>query len=79
MSKDMKERHKKLIKKCHVCGHLNESDSELERCLHCKKSFLPSSYFTKVHDSTGEKFKNLYSEVNEIDEKDLIIGIHVIW
>jgi len=79
MSLDINAQTKVLIKRCHVCGHLNESSTELERCQKCSKSFLPSSYFSKVHDNTGVKFKQLYSHVHELDEKDLIIGIHVIW
>ena len=68
-----------LIKKCHICGHINESSCEVERCKKCQKSFLPISYFSKVHDNSGVKFKQLYSRAHEINEKDLIIGIHVIW
>ena len=79
MSLDVNGKTKTLIKKCHVCGHLNESSIELERCKKCHKSFLPSSYFSKVHDNSGVKYKQLYSNVYEIDEKDLIVGIHVIW
>ena len=79
MSLDHKRHTKTLIKKCHICGHINESKKELERCKNCKKSFLPSSYFSKVHDNSGQSYKNLYSLAHEIDEKDLIIGIHVIW
>ena len=79
MLKDIKSSNKVLIKKCHVCGHLNESSVELERCQKCLKSFLPSSYFSKVHDKVNNSYKNLYSDVSELDEKDLIIGIHVIW
>ena len=29
MSKDINDSEKLLIKKCHVCGHLNESHTEL--------------------------------------------------
>ena len=79
MSKDINDSEKLLFKKCHVCGHINESHNELERCQKCQKSFLPSSYFSKVHEQSGLKYKQLYSPVNELDEKDLIIGIHVIW
>ena len=79
MSCDIDNSKKLLIKKCHICGHLNESHNELERCKNCHKSFLPSSYFNKVHEQAGQNYKNLYSEVTELEEKDLIIGIHVIW
>jgi hypothetical protein len=79
MSLDIQVQSKLLIKKCHVCGHLNESTIELQRCGKCQKSFLPSAYFSKVHDNAGTKYKQLYSAVDEIDEKDLIVGIHVIW
>ena len=79
MSKDNFGQHVLIIKKCHICGHINESGSEVERCQKCNKSFLPSSYFSKVHDGVGEQYKNLYSSAEELEEKDLIIGIHVLW
>lgn len=68
-----------LIKKCHVCGHLNETYKEPERCTDCKKSFLPSNYFNKVHAKNTEEFKQLFCEVHELHEDDLVKGHNVIW
>ena len=33
------------LRKCHVCGHVNESHDEVDRCLHCKKPLAPFFYF----------------------------------
>ena len=70
---------KVLIKKCHVCGHLNYSSIEIEKCPECNKSFLPSSYFTKIHCTSTKEFKELFASAEDISEEDLIKGIHVIW
>lgn len=68
-----------LIKKCHVCGHLNEVYKEPERCTQCQKSFLPCNYFGKVHAKNSQEFKKLFCEVHELDDDDLIKGYNVIW
>lgn len=68
-----------LIKKCHMCGHLNESSKEVPRCGQCSKSFLPLNYFGKVHAKNTEEFNNLFSTSDEIHEEDLIKGIHALW
>lgn len=39
---------KQLLRLCHVCGKLNESESEVLRCIHCGKGFLPINYFEKL-------------------------------
>ncbi len=70
---------KVIIKKCHVCGQLSESSVELERCLKCKKAFLPLNYFSKIHESSSEKYEELFSHCSEIDEEDLVLGLYVIW
>ena len=70
---------KTLIKKCHVCGFIIESESEVKKCSNCNKSFLPFHYFNKVHAKNSEEFSNLFSHVDEINEEDLVKGIHVIW
>lgn len=68
-----------LIKKCHCCGHVMESKKEIERCEKCKKSFLPSQYFTKVHAKNTEEFKQLFAASEDLHEEDLIKGLHVLW
>ena len=46
----------------------------------CGKSFLPLNYFAKVHDHEGKTdFKDLFSNINELQEDDLVKGLYVIW
>ncbi len=71
-------RTKSLIKKCHVCLELNESVKEIERCQKCRKAFLPLNYFSKIHLDDGD-YESLFSEVDELQDEDLIKGIYVIW
>ena len=79
MSKKYNDQQKVIIKKCHICGHINYSKIELEKCSQCRKSFLPSSYFTKIHSSSAKEFEDLFAHADDISEKLLIKGIHVIW
>ena len=51
---------KVLIKLCHLCGELNETYIEPEKCASCKKAFLPSNYFTKIHAKNTQEFKKLF-------------------
>jgi hypothetical protein len=73
-----KECAKKIIKQCHCCGHIHEETYEVERCHSCKKSFLPIKYFEKIHDH-HQNYSDLFSRVEEIEEKDLIKGLIVLW
>ena len=68
-----------LIRKCHHCGELGEAPIELKKCGSCNKAFLPLAYFEKVHSLSGARFDSLFSHCDDIDEDDLIKGIHVIW
>ncbi len=69
-----------LIKKCHSCGQMIESTVEQQKCMSCGKSFLPLNYFAKVHDHEGKTdFKDLFSNINELQEDDLVKGLYVIW
>ena len=68
-----------IIKKCHVCGFLIETNKEASQCPHCKKSFLPLNYFGKVHAKNSSEFKNLFAESEELHEEDLIKGLTVLW
>lgn len=68
-----------IIKKCHVCGTIHESFEEVQKCKSCKKSFLPTNYFSKVHAKNSKEFQNLFCNAEELDEQDLIFGLHVLW
>lgn len=72
-----------FIRKCHVCGELNEAETEIKRCCGCKKPFMPTNYFSKVHDANGlnknEDDDALYDHCSDLNEKDLIKGLTVIW
>lgn len=70
---------KLLIKKCHVCGHIMESAQEVQKCQKCKKSFLPSNYFAKVHSKSQAEYEQLFADSQELHENDLIKGLTVIW
>lgn len=67
-----------IIKKCHVCGKINESHQEVQKCGGCAKSFLPLNYFHKVH-SKETSFKDLFCESHELHEEEMVKGICVIW
>ena len=68
-----------MFKKCHMCGHVIEPQQEPERCEKCRKSFLPSNYFEKIHTKDKVDFKHLFSNTDELYEEDLIKGFHVLW
>ena len=70
---------KTIIKKCYMCGTVMEGIQEQKKCSGCKKSFLPSNYFGKVHAKNEKEFDSLFSHCDEIHEEDLIKGISVIW
>ncbi len=67
-----------LIKKCHHCGHVMELGRETDKCHHCQKAFLPSNYFSKIHDKTA-KYKDLFSQSSELHEDEIIKGLHALW
>ena len=70
---------KSIIKKCHDCGHLSETPTEIDKCAKCNKSFLPLNYFSKIHSKDSRDYKHLFSHAEEIHEEDLIRGLMVIW
>ena len=70
---------KNLIRLCHSCQKLNESHTELERCIHCKKSFLPLRYFDKIHSQKQQNWASHFSSTEDIEEEDLIKGLFVLW
>lgn len=75
----LKTKEKLLIRACHSCLKINESHQELERCTHCKKSFLPLRYFEKIHQQKDLKWENHFSASDQIEEEDLIKGLFVLW
>lgn len=77
LSKQVSDRS--IIKKCHICGHMHDTTTEIQKCTSCKKSFLPTKYFEKVHAKNSDDFKLLFSNVSELHEEDLVKGITVIW
>lgn len=80
ITKNTKKQYQKLlVRKCHQCGDLGESPTELKKCAKCNKAFLPLAYFEKVHTLSGARFDSLFSHCDDIDEEDIIKGIHVIW
>jgi hypothetical protein len=75
-----KNKSKKLIiRRCHVCGQVVESEMEQESCISCGKAFLPLNYFDKIHGDQSQKFKDLFADGDELHEDDLITGIYVLW
>lgn len=70
---------KLIIRRCHVCGQVVESEVEQESCVSCGKAFLPLNYFNKIHGDQSQKFKDLFSDSDELHEEDLITGIYVLW
>ncbi len=36
-----------FIRRCHVCGDMNESNEDIVKCESCRKSLLPFYYFDK--------------------------------
>ena len=67
------------IKKCHMCGEIMESKSEIKKCCKCHKSFLPTNYFFQVTPKTTLEFDQLFKNSKDLNEEDLIKGINVIW
>jgi len=70
---------KLLIKKCHICGALSESFKEEQKCTGCKKSFLPSNYFSKIHAKNSQEFSELFSMSDDMHDDDLVRGLSVLW
>lgn len=74
-----REESKLIIKKCHQCGHIMESAAEVQKCVKCKKSFLPVNYFSKVHSKNQSEYDHLFAPSHELHEQDLIKGLTVLW
>jgi hypothetical protein len=74
-----KIRAKLIMRKCHVCSHINESAAELEKCTSCAKSFMPLNYFDKIHNHDEGRFEELFAHGHEITDEDIIKGLFVLW
>lgn len=70
---------KVIIKKCHVCGHVGEHHQEPQKCVRCKKSFLPANYFSKVHSKNQQDYEKLFAFGHELQDEDIIKGLTVLW
>ncbi len=70
---------KLIIKKCHVCGHVEEHHQEPQKCNKCKKSFLPFNYFSKVHTKSQSDYEKLFAYGHELSDEDIIKGLTVLW
>lgn len=70
---------KLLIKKCHLCGKIIESQVEVKKCPSCHKSFLPLNYFSKIKGTSVAEYHDLFAPCDELSEEDLIKGIYVLW
>lgn len=79
MSSSVSSKEKMLMRVCHCCLKLNESPKEIERCLHCNKSFLPLRYFEKIHASENVSWAHHFSPSSELEDEDLIRGLFVLW
>lgn len=81
MNKEIKlsKKPQTLIRVCHMCLKINESTAEIEKCVHCQKSFLPLRYFEKIHSHAKQEWSSHFSSIEDIDDKDLIQGLFVMW
>ncbi|MBF0298528.1 MAG: hypothetical protein HQK51_07390 [Oligoflexia bacterium] len=71
---------KSIIKKCHLCGNIIESYTEVQKCPSCKKHFLPTNYFTKLQKLNNKNdYSKMFSNSDELSEEDLIKGLQVLW
>lgn len=77
--KSLTKKNKIIFKKCHLCGTIMESFHEQKKCKGCKKSFLPSNYFGKVHAKNSKEYDELFSSSDDLQEEDLVKGINVLW
>lgn len=68
-----------LIKKCHLCGHLNWKDQEVEQCEKCHKSFLPLNYFKRMQKGVQADTQQLFCQCHELSEEDMVKGLYVLW
>lgn len=75
----MDHKEKTIMRVCHCCLRLNESMQELQRCLHCSKSFLPLRYFEKIHSQKSAPWDTHFSSGKDLEDEDLIKGLFVLW
>ncbi len=78
--KNSKKSKINLIKLCHGCHKINESTKELQRCLHCKKSFMPLNYIQQMKETNSKNlFNEFYNECKDLNDEDLIKGLYLFW
>ena len=70
---------KSIIRQCHRCLQVSESPKELEKCPKCHKAFLPLNYFEKIQGDQKSKFEDLFADGSELEERELIRGLFVLW
>jgi hypothetical protein len=68
-----------IIKKCHCCGHIIESQSEPIKCPQCAKYFLPLNYLVRVKADRSTDFYDLFSSSEQLSDEDLIKGLYALW
>lgn len=74
-----KHQTKLLIRSCHLCGHVNESECEIERCSKCRKHFLPFSYAGMQTPLNSQQYQAIFKDISDLGEEDVIKGIGVLW
>ncbi len=45
------------FRQCHVCGYVTEGKEEVQRCMRCKKGFLPLKYFERLYSNIQKNSK----------------------
>ncbi|MBP9675060.1 MAG: hypothetical protein KBD63_08205 [Bacteriovoracaceae bacterium] len=80
-TKVLKKSSATFFRKCHMCFQVAESLHEIEKCPHCKKSFMPLNYFQKVHGQNVSDIKNaqLFAPAQDLAEDDLLYGLMALW
>jgi uncharacterized protein with PIN domain len=67
-----------LFRICHRCQKHHSAEKELDRCPQCSKPLMPQGYFHKIHDP-HQRFEDLYSKAQELQEAELLKGLCVLW
>ena len=75
---------------CHLCFHLNESSTEVDKCLRCHASFKPDVDTAEEIELDGTSDQELEAEEEDLDEIGLpyssfrrksprLAGLTVVW
>jgi hypothetical protein len=56
-----------FVRRCHVCGEVNESKEDILKCGFCRKSLLPFFYFDKrkVPDYSDNEERPIYERESD--------------